>query len=72
MDGTLYRNAGVALADAFPKEDIALRNNLGGVSAASGMSEHGGPGAATPRCIYGGIRFGKKEIRNEERMKGCS
>jgi len=29
----LCRHARATLADAFPKEDIAVRNNLGGVSA---------------------------------------
>ena len=36
--------------DAFPKEDIAIRNNLGGVTAkeAEVLSQPGAPGEATP------------------------
>ena len=44
--------------DAFPKEDIAVRNNLGGVTAkeAERCRKPGGPGGATRSCTSGACR----------------
>ena len=45
--------------DAFPKEDIAVRNNLGGVSAKEAellSASHGDRGEATRSCTCGAWR----------------